>query len=409
MTTPPPSAAARPGPAWLTGERVVLYGGLLLVLHVAILVTGILLTPEGPRRVDFIAFQAAGRMALAGDAAGAYDWRRIQEVQAAIAGTTVEGIGGLLGWLNPPHFFFAVLPFAPFTYAQAWTAWIVASVAALALGLRAVLPGAPALVAALCMPVVLFCLGVGQNGLLVAALFAATLGLLDRRPVLAGIALGLLTIKPQFGLLFPLVLVLTGRWRVVAAAAATTMLAAAAAWAAFGPEPWPAFLAQIGGGTDRYLLGATPVMRKIQSVYAFVAVTTGREALAAAIHGALAVAVAAVVLRLWLRRPEGPEEARAAALIAGAFLLTPYAWIYDMPAFAVAALFLVRAGLRDGFLPWERPVLLAAAILPVATMLQQVSLVGPTVWLAVLGLAWRRDRAWRRAGAVSPVPSATMS
>jgi hypothetical protein len=396
-------------PAWLTAERVVLYGGLLAALYAAILFAGILGAEAGPPRADFLAFQAAAQLAQAGDAAAAYDDGRLQQVQAAILGVPAETLDGYLGWLSPPHFLFLVLPAAMLPYAWAWVLWIILSVAALAFGLRAVLPGLPALVAVLCLPAVPLSLSVGQTGLLVAALLATTLGSMDRRPLLAGIALGVLTVKPQFGLLFPMVLVLTGRWRVVGAAAATALLAGAASVLAFGPEPWPAFLAQIGGGTERFLAAPSSVLPRIQSVHAFLLHATGRHGLAAAVHGILALTVVAVVLRIWLRRPEGPEEARAAALLAGAFLVTPYAWTYDMPALGVAALFLVRAGLRDGFLRGEQAWLLAAVLLPVLTLLKPVSLLGPVAWLVVLGLAWRRDRAWRRSGAFSPVPSATAS
>ena len=41
--------------------------------------------------------------------------------------------------------------------------------------------------------------------------------LLDARPVLAGVLFGLLAYKPQFGLLIPLVLIATGRWKTFAA------------------------------------------------------------------------------------------------------------------------------------------------------------------------------------------------
>ena len=54
---------------------------------------------------------------------------------------------------------------------------------------------------------------VGQNGFLTAALIGGTLYLMPVRPVLAGICLGLLTYKPQYGLLFPIVLVAAGHWR----------------------------------------------------------------------------------------------------------------------------------------------------------------------------------------------------
>ena len=54
------------------------------------------------------------------------------------------------------------------------------------------------------------------------------------RPVLAWILFGLLAYKPQFGLMIPLVLVATGRWRTCAAAAATVAALAAVTTLAFG-------------------------------------------------------------------------------------------------------------------------------------------------------------------------------
>ncbi len=62
----------------------------------------------------------------------------------------------------------------------------------------------------------------GQNGFVTAALLIGGLANLDRKPVLAGVLFGILTIKPQFGLLLPVLLVMTGRWRVIAAAVVTT-------------------------------------------------------------------------------------------------------------------------------------------------------------------------------------------
>ena len=77
------------------------------------------------------------------------------------------------------------------------------------------------LLLALSFPAVFVNLGHGHNGLLTAALFGAALVVLDRRPLLAGLLFGLLAYKPQFGVLIPLVLIATWRWRTVAAAVGT--------------------------------------------------------------------------------------------------------------------------------------------------------------------------------------------
>ena len=69
---------------------------------------------------------------------------------------------------------------------------------------------------------------IGQNGFFTAALLIAGLVNLDRRPVLSGVLFGILTIKPQLGLLLPLMLVVSGRWRTIVSAATTTAALVAA-------------------------------------------------------------------------------------------------------------------------------------------------------------------------------------
>lgn len=391
-----------PARAWLTDARVFVGAGLIVALYATILIAGIVLRPGDAPVADYLAFHAAGRLAIEGAAAEAYDWARLNEAQAAILGQPPPGD---LGWLNPPGYFFAVMPFAVLPYRLGWLAWVLATAVLFVLAAGAVLPRVAAVVAALAVPPVLFTASVGQNGLLTAALLGASLALMDRRPVAAGIALGLLTVKPQLGLLFPLLLAAGGRWRVFLAAAATAVVLAAAAWLAFGTEAWMAFLASTGGNATRMLATGQEVSPRIQSVHAFVIRATGREGLAMLLHGAVALAAAAVALRLWLRRPEGPQEARAAAAIAAAFLATPYVWGYDMPAIGMAALFLARAGLRDGFLPCEAALIGLACLLPALLVVQPHPLVGPATWTLVLVLTWRRDRAWR----LSPARSGSMS
>src|SRR6476620_6417894 len=94
---------------------------------------------------------------------------------------------------------------------------------------------------AIALPMVLINTMVGQNGFLTAALIGGTLYLIPIRLVLAGICLGLLSYKPQYGLLFPLVLIAASHWRVFFSAGATAILLAFVSWLAFGTESWQAF------------------------------------------------------------------------------------------------------------------------------------------------------------------------
>lgn len=385
-------------PRGLTGRVVVILGAGVITLYLALLLS-VVTRSQGPPAVDMLAFLAAARLAATGQAALAYDWAAFAEVQAAVLGQGKEAIGGALGWLNPPHFFFAVLPLASLGYGPAWLIWSSAQLVILGAAAWAVLPRVPAVVAVLAAPTTLLCLSVGQNGLLVAALFGVAFALMERRPVLAGVALGLLTVKPQFGLVLPVLLAAGGRWRVFAAAAVTAVIALGLAWVAFGTETWLAFLPSLSGNAGRMLGGS--VTPRIQSVYAALMQFDGSRSIAVIGHAAIALMAFGLALALW-RRPAAPHEARAAATMAASYLITPYVWGYDTPAIPVAALFLVRAALREGWLPGEKAVLVGACLLPLQLTLWQCSVVGPAAWALLLASAWRRARAASAVGLHGP-------
>ncbi|WP_168703775.1 glycosyltransferase 87 family protein, partial [Gordonia paraffinivorans] len=65
----------------------------------------------------------------------------------------------------------------------------------------------------------------GQSALLLAALMAAGVGTLPRRPLLSGVFIGLMVLKPQLALLAPVAFAAAGAWRAFAAAALTVAAA----------------------------------------------------------------------------------------------------------------------------------------------------------------------------------------
>ena len=196
---------------------------------------------------------------------------------------------------------------------------------------------------ALGFPAAIWNVTAGQNGFLTAALIGGTLGLLERHPALAGICLGLLTYKPQFGLLFPIVLIADRRWLTIAVAALVALLLAALSWLAFGSASWAAFVhwAPI---SNRVLIdqGALDWYR-LQSVFALVRAHGGSETLAWIVQGVLTLLLAVGLAWLWKSRVA--FELKAAALAAGALLATPYLFMYDLVVLAVAVAFLLRLAL----------------------------------------------------------------
>ena len=93
--------------------------------------------------------------------------------------------------------------------------WLAASFAAYLAVMRAILPRPETWLIAAAFPAVFVNIGHGQNGFLTAALLGGALHLLDRRPWLAGVLIGCLAYKPQFGVLIPVALLAGGRWSTI--------------------------------------------------------------------------------------------------------------------------------------------------------------------------------------------------
>src|SRR5262249_37425801 len=149
---------------------------------------------------------------------------------------------------------------------------------------RAIIGSRVAFLLAGAFPAILSNFLVGQNGFLTAGLLGGALVSMQRRPWLSGCLLGLLSYKPPFGLLFPLVLAVAGEWRVVGAAAATVAGLFAASWLAFGQGTWEAFFHALSSGSQSILSHGTVAWGNLQSMYGFVRWLGGSEALAWSIH-----------------------------------------------------------------------------------------------------------------------------
>jgi hypothetical protein len=322
---------------------------------------------------DFLNVWMAGHALGQGLVGEVFHMVRYNALIASVFGPSPD----LYGWSYPPHVFVVLSGFGFLPYPLALALWSALGLAAYlwaALGRGVTIERALLIGFAPAVAIVLFC---GQNGLFTAALILGALRFLDSRPLLAGLLLGLLTLKPQLGLLFPLMLVLTGRWRVIASAAATAAALVLASLALVGPEAWEGYV-RLAIPMQRDVLatatGLPAVMMPTPYMQARLLGAAPEVAMAAQVPFSLA-AVAAVV---WTFRRARDPALQAVALLAAGLLVTPYAFNYDMPALvaATAALACARpwplAAQRLFLLVWASPVLMMLAgfaHLPIATPL----------------------------------------
>jgi hypothetical protein len=158
--------------------------------------------------------------------------------------------------------------------------------------------------------------------------------------------------------------VASSRWTVVGAATAVTVLLAAASWLAFGSAPWEVFVHAVQAASQAALADGRADWAKLQSVFGAARMLGGDEGLAWTLQGLLTGTVAIALAALW--RSRASFDVKAAALVAGTLLTTPYLFLYDLVSLAIAMAFLLRAGARSGHLPGELAGLGAACLLILA-------------------------------------------
>ena len=151
-------------------------------------------------------------------------------------------------WPYPPTYFLILAPLATLPYVAAFLTWGAVTLLGFVAVVYLIVRRSSAISLTLASPFTAVNFLFGQSGFLTASLVGAALLALERRPVLAGVFIGCLSYKPQFGILFPLALVAAGQWRAIASATATAAFLAGVSIAMFGIGPWEAlpreFLAQ---------------------------------------------------------------------------------------------------------------------------------------------------------------------
>ncbi|HTZ71315.1 MAG TPA: glycosyltransferase family 87 protein [Acetobacteraceae bacterium] len=336
---------------------------------------------------DFLAFWSAGRLALAGHPAAAWDLAQLAQVEHAVAAMEPRAT---LAFFYPPVFLLLCLPFAALPYFAGFAAFVGVQSAALLVALRRLLPAQAGWLPLLAFPGLLLNAATGQNGFISAACVAAAALLLDRRPVTGGAALGLMVFKPHLALCVPVALLAARRWQAAVAAAATASALLLMSWWVLGTASYQAFLNSLPQVRDA-LDNHREDWGKLQSIFTTVRLAGAPLAAAYVVQGILAAGVVIWLARLCWRRPGAGAE--MAALGTAALLCTPHVLDYDLAITGVPLAWIAGRAAGSGWRPWEKSVAGAAYIWPLLARIatQDAHLaIGPFVLLGLLLLVARR-------------------
>jgi hypothetical protein len=325
---------------WIA-KAVAVGCALTVICTLSVLWSGFRMTSETGLQAlsnDFRVFWSAGTLALQGAYLDVFDTEAL---------TAVHNVNpdDWMPWLYPPGFLLFLAPFGALSYATGFAILTMVSCISIALAVRPFVAGSSGAWAAFSLaPAYLPILLQGQNGLIwLAGLLAALAALRDGRWVLAGIVIGLLTLKPQFGLLIPIALIAAGLWRTTIVATLTAVVVAAVPTLATGPEYWTLFVQRMAEYGER-VVGSIQSLDLMASPFAlFVRLGISPET-ALTLQAGVTLAAGLAVLVVWRSRHVA-FDVKAAALLAGSLLASPYAWHYEAAIMALVGLFLLRAGI----------------------------------------------------------------
>ena len=280
---------------------------------------------------DFTFYLAAARIGIKHGWASIYDLS-IQQAELDALGSRIH-IAELARYISPPPVAWLALPFTPLPYEAGYWVWSALLLIALAGTWYLAAPAGGRervihLAAALGWLPVIYALQLGQPGLFVALGVAGSYALLRAgRPFLAGLALGVLALKPQLAFLVPAALLLSGRTRAFWGSVVALGVLAGISAVAIGPSGLTEYSARLN------FAASVPVNRELT-----LAPLVGSLLLTRVIQAAIALWSLMLVYRLRRRATEWIFIAP----LAGGLLASPYLHLDDLVMLGLAGWLYLR-------------------------------------------------------------------
>lgn len=373
---------------WLTRERLLVAGSACAFGWIGVLALGFAACFDASGEHlgrDFAQFWSYAQLAAAGRPAAAYMLQPYQTIDQVFA--------------YPPIVMLLCRPLAGLSYPLAMLVWCGLGFALFTFTLSRLVGWEMAALAAIGTPAAAFNNFDQQNGYYTAALLGGGLMLLERRPTIAGIVLGMLWCKPQLGILLVPALIAGRYWRTLVAMALTALSLTMTSAILYGVDAWIGYLGHIVP-LSRWIASAALAWRWMPTVFAMLRLIGASLPVAYAFQSLSTICAAIAVVVLW--RGRGSIAIKAAGLVIATFLASSYAWVYDAVVLTLAAAWLANDAVKTGFRPWEKSCVLVLLMLPLLSVIPAKLLglqTGPILLWLVLLVVMRRGLSW-------PLPAA---
>jgi len=377
----------------LNRDRIKIYSRTILatyIITIAVLLIfrSDLLDPMGkPIGTDFLAHYAGSRLALQGEAAAAYEYSRLREVEAEVLGRAPPP----LYWLYPPSYFLFILPLALLPYIGAWVGWMLVTGAGYVAVAKHTFADRLTLPLTLAFPATIQNFVQGQNGFLSAFFFGGGLLIISKRPLVGGIVLGAMSYKPHLAVLLPIALIACRLWMAFAGFLLGVLGLVTVSTIFFGSDTWLVYFQNIMFAGQVLQTGGAPLF-KAPTTFALVSLLGADLTTARIAQSVVSVASLVVVVWLWSRRAAS-FSLKAAGLVIGSLLFTPSCYDYDLVLVAIAIAWLalhMRGNGHNSYEDWALVIAWASPLaLPIIAAATNVQL-GPMVFVLLFCIIVQR-------------------
>jgi len=392
--------------------RIVLVVGLIVAVYEWALFASSGFAPGaiGPNYhgigTDWMVFHAAARRFLAGDLAGLYagvDFTiRLNRDYAPWLFDSLD----YRPWVNPPWFLLMLVPFGTIPFVVSFIAGQISQFALLGTAMRRVFHTEAAgrisltvVAACLLSPAAAINALAGQTALLACTLAVVVLVWGDRRAWLAGIALALLSYKPQLGLVLVVYVLASRQFAVMGWAMVTGLGLVALSSVLVGWQSWLDWLGVIAQGLSGSGMWNEAGRLWGNSVYTCLYALGVPERVASLVQ--LAVSLLCLAAAAIIARRDADHARRIAAVLLLMLLGAPYFAAYDT-VIAVAALAIAFTGSPSlapaSLAAWSVPLMVWLIPFASPPLINPSGTLTPLILTAALMLLYREVRLPDRPG-----------